>query len=84
MTTTEAAQYLASKGYTVRSKRDGTDKAPPSELVKRWCERGKVRARKSGWVWLIPQQELDRLLSEIFNVAASVATDTQDPSSTAS
>lgn len=65
MTTTEAAQYLASKGYTVRSKRDGTDKPPASELVKRWCEQGKVKARKSGWVWLIPQEELDKLIGPI-------------------
>jgi hypothetical protein len=62
MTTTEAAQYLTERGFTVHSKRDGTDKPPPSELIKRWCIRGKVKARKSGWVWLIEQEELDRFL----------------------
>lgn len=64
MTTTEAAAYLKERGYTVRSKRDGTDKPPQSELVKRWCERGKVKARKTNWIWLIPKEELDRLIGE--------------------
>lgn len=64
MTTTEAANYLKEHGFTVRSKRDGTDKPPASELVKRWCERGKVKARKTNWIWLIPREELDRLIEE--------------------
>lgn len=64
MTTTEAAQYLAGKGYTVRSKRDGTARAPNSTTVKQWCERGNIRARKSNWAWLIAKEELDRLLAE--------------------
>lgn len=63
MTTTEAAAYLAAQGFTVHSKRDGTDRPPASELIKRWCISGKLKARKSGWVWIISQRELDRLLA---------------------
>lgn len=63
MTTTEAANYLRARGHTVRSKRDGTDNPPSSELIKRWCERGKLKARKSGWVWLVAKEELDKLVS---------------------
>jgi hypothetical protein len=70
-TSTEAAQYLSARGFTVHSKRDGTDRPPPSELIKRWCIRGKIKARKSGWVWLISRDELDRILET--NVAANVA-----------
>lgn len=62
MTTTAAAAYLAAHGFTVRSKRDGTDKPPNSTTVKQWCERGKIEAWKSGWVWLVSQQSLDALL----------------------
>lgn len=62
MTTTEAAAYLAEKGYTVHSKRDGTDKPPNSTTVKQWCLNGRIEARKSGWVWLIEKGNLDRLL----------------------
>lgn len=64
MTTTEAAAYLAAHGYTVHSKKTGADRPPASELVKRWCIVGKLKARKSGWVWIISQRELDRLLEE--------------------
>jgi hypothetical protein len=81
-TTTEAAAYLAARGYTVHSKRDGTDKPPPSELIKRWCERGKIKARKSGWVWLIEQAELDRIIST--NVANNVADTPRSTENTAS
>lgn len=64
-TTTSAAQYLAEHGYTVRSKRDGTDQAPRPDTLKRWCELGKVEGRKvSARLWLIDQQELDRLAQE--------------------
>lgn len=62
-TTTSAALYLKECGYTVRSKRDGTDQAPNATTIKQWCERGKIRARKAGWVWLIDQQELDALIT---------------------
>lgn len=64
-TTTSAAQYLAEHGYTVRSKRDGTNKPPTTVTVKQWCERGKLSARKVGWVWLIAQEDLDRLLGAV-------------------
>lgn len=61
-TTTSAAVYLTERGYTVHSKRDGTDKPPTSGTVKQWCERGKIKARKAGWVWLIAEEELEDLL----------------------
>jgi hypothetical protein len=62
MTTTAAAEYLAAHGYTVRSKRDGTNKAPNSTTIKQWCERGKIEARKSGWAWLVSRDTLDELI----------------------
>lgn len=65
MTTTEAAAYLTERGYTVHSKRDNSDRPPPSELIKRWCEQGKIKGRKSGWVWLVEQEDLDRLLKPV-------------------
>lgn len=71
-TTTSAADYLTERGYLVKSKRDRTELPPSSSTVKQWCERGKIKARKAGWVWLIDQAELDRLC-EPRNVAASVA-----------
>ena len=60
-TTTTAAEYLRERGYTVTSKRDGTSLPPTSGTIKQWCERGKIKARKAGWVWLIEEAELDRL-----------------------
>lgn len=62
-TTASAAQYLAEHGYTVRSKRDGTEQAPHADTIKRWCLQGKIQARKAGWVWLIPQETLDELIA---------------------
>lgn len=64
MTTTEAAVYLAERGYTVHSKRDDTDTAPNATTIKQWCLRGKIKARKSGWVWLVGKRELDKLIEE--------------------
>lgn len=64
MTTSAAAEYLTAHGYTVRSKRDATDKAPSSTTIKQWCERGKIKARKSGWAWLVSQEDLDKLIAE--------------------
>lgn len=62
MSTTEAAEYLASHGYTVHSKRDGTDTQPNATTIKQWCLRGKIKARKSGWVWLVDREDLDGLI----------------------
>lgn len=62
-TTASAAQYLAERRYAVRSKRDGTEQAPRPDTIKRWCEIGKIKGRKaSSRLWLIDQEELDRLL----------------------
>jgi hypothetical protein len=63
-TTSSAAAYLAEHGHTVRSKRDGTENAPTAQTVKQWCERGRIKARKAGWVWLIDQTDLDKLLPD--------------------
>lgn len=63
-TTTTAAAYLRERGYTVKSKRDGTELPPSSGTVKQWCERGKIKARKAGWVWLIAEAELEKLVKE--------------------
>lgn len=63
MTTTEAAVYLTERGYTVHSKRDGTDTQPNATTIKQWCERKKIKARKSGWVWLVDKKDLDRLIA---------------------
>lgn len=68
-TTASAAQYLAERGYTVRSKRDGTEQAPRPDTIKRWCELGKIKGRKvSSRLWLIDQEELDRLAKDRANV----------------
>lgn len=64
-TTASAAQYLAERGYTAHSKRDGTDKAPSADTIKRWCLRKKIPgARKVIHQWLIPQKALDKLLAK--------------------
>lgn len=64
-TTASAAQYLAERGYTVRSKRDGTEQPPRPDTIKRWCELGKVKGRKvSMRLWLIDQGELDKLVKD--------------------
>lgn len=62
-TTASAAAYLAERGYTVRSGRIGGTHSPKADTIKRWCETGKVKGRKvSTRLWLIDQEELDRLL----------------------
>lgn len=72
MSTTEAAAYLAEHGYTVHSKRDGTDTLPNATTIKQWCERKKIKARKSGWVWLVDKTDLDRLIAnELANKGGS-------------
>lgn len=62
-TTAKAAEYLAERGYTVRSKRDGTNKSPPADTIKHWCIDGKLPgAKKHGRDWSIPKEALDRLI----------------------
>jgi hypothetical protein len=63
-TTTSAALYLTERGYKVRSYRDGTERTPNATTIKQWCERGKIKARKAGWVWLIAEEELEKVLSD--------------------
>lgn len=78
MTTTEAAQYLAERGYTVHSKKTGADSPPAAELVKRWCIQGKLKGRKRENRWLISKRELDRFMA--VNVATNVAEKTDTAS----
>ncbi len=63
-TTSSAAVFLAEHGYTVARRRTGGVGPPTADTIKHWCERGKIKARKAGWVWLIAQEELDRLLGK--------------------
>lgn len=63
MTTHEAAAYLAAKGYTVKRRRVGGEGPPSADTIKLWCLKGKFQgARKSGRVWLIPENEIKNLL----------------------
>jgi hypothetical protein len=66
LTTTEAAAYLAARGFVVRSRRTrGVIGPPKADTIKRWCMGGKITARKvNPRLWLIPQDELDRFLAE--------------------
>lgn len=66
MTTHEAAAYLASKGYTVGRRRAGGKGAPAGDTLKHWCKQGRFQgARKSGDRWLIPKEELDKLIGAV-------------------
>jgi len=61
-TAESAARYLAERGYTVGSRRIGGRAAPKADTIRRWCKQEKIKARHEGYIWLIPQEELDRLL----------------------
>lgn len=63
-TTASAAAWLAEHGYTAHSKRDGTDNPPSAQTVKQWCKRGKIRARKTNWAWLIDEAVLEDLIKK--------------------
>jgi hypothetical protein len=61
--TSEAAQYLAERGFTVSRGRIGGKGAPTADTLKHWCEDGKLPgARKRGRYWFIPQEALDALI----------------------
>lgn len=65
LTTHEAAQYLASRGFTVAYRRGGNSQgAPKPDTIKRWCIQGKFPNARNigGRVWLIPKSDLDRLI----------------------
>ncbi len=62
-TTTSAAEYLAARGYTVGRRRVGGRGAPAADTIKHWIRRGKIKARKAGGVWLIAQEDLDRVIA---------------------
>ena len=65
MTTHEAAEYLAIHKYTVKRRRVGGEGPPTADTIKSWCVKGKFQgARKSGRVWLIPENEIKKLLTQ--------------------
>lgn len=80
-TTTSAAAYLAEHGYTVGRGKIGGRGAPKPDTIRRWCERGKIKSRRVGYVWLIDEETLNELLA---NVATGVAGLKKDPDNTAS
>jgi hypothetical protein len=61
-TVTSAALYLKERGYTVGRGRIGGRGAPVADTIRRWCERGKIKARQVGRIWLIDQAVLDQLI----------------------
>lgn len=63
-TTTSAAEYLREKGYEVSRGRIGGRGAPTADTLKHWCKSGKIKARKAGWVWLIDEGELEKLIKK--------------------
>jgi hypothetical protein len=69
LTTTEAAQYLKERGYTVKLRKRGNEvRAVEADTLKHWCIDGKFPgAYKVGVgnraTWLIPQSDLDALLA---------------------
>lgn len=63
-TAESAANYLAALGYTVSSRRIGGAHPPKADTIRRWCQRGRINARRVGYIWLIDQQELDQLVQE--------------------
>lgn len=66
MTTHEAAEYLATHGYTVKRRRVGGEGPPSTGTIKSWCVRGKFQgARKSGRVWLVPSNEIEALIHPV-------------------
>lgn len=60
-TAESAAEYLAALGYTITSRNKPAPHAPPADIIRRWCASGKLPARRVGYIWLISQDELDRL-----------------------
>lgn len=64
-TAQSAALYLTERGYTI----DGGGRIagrhpPPADIIRRWCKSGKIPARRVGYIWLISQDELDRLIAQ--------------------
>lgn len=64
-TAESAALYLKERGYTIEGggKRVGRH-PPPPDIIRRWCKKGTISARRVGYIWLISQEELDRLIKE--------------------
>lgn len=61
-TAESAALYLEERGYTIGSRRIGGQHPPKADTIRRWCQRGEIAARRVGYIWLIAQEELDRLM----------------------
>lgn len=79
LTTTEAAAYLAERGYAIGRRWHGGRGPISARTLRKWCEAGKLEgAVKVGEgnraVWKIPQSELDKLLEAVVGAArATVA-----------
>lgn len=52
------------RGYEVSRGRVGGKGPPTPDTIKHWCKSGKLKARKAGWVWLIAEEELEKLVKE--------------------
>ena len=62
-TTTSAAEYLAARGYTVEGGgRIAGRHLPKADTIRRMILSGRLPARRVGYVWLIGQEELDKLI----------------------
>lgn len=59
-----AAAYLAAAGYTAGPRSGGRQAHPPPNTIRYWCRVGRIKARRAGYIWLIDQAELDRLVAE--------------------
>lgn len=78
-TTTEAAAYLAERGYTVGRRRVGGAGAPTADTIRHWCGDGKFPgAKKRGRDWSIPQEDLDRLIRSKTMKELTIHVDTTD------
>lgn len=64
LTTTEAAEYLAQRGYTVKRRRVGGKGPPTADTIKHWCGKRLPARKAKGGGWLIAQEALDRLIEE--------------------
>jgi len=63
LTLTEAAIYLADRGFLIASRRIGGRRAPSVMALRRWCQTGHLAAEKRGGVWFVTTEALDALIA---------------------
>lgn len=62
-TARSAAEYLAALGYLADGGGRKAGKHPPTaDTIRRMVYSGRLPARRVGYIWLIAQAELDRLI----------------------